>query len=190
MPFSEEPVIIENAFTFPIQYENNTGYHAAEMREVSDVVNHITETEKEFEHTITDDEPFSLDGYRNKEEVYGLVGEQHAESENNTVDSTGGTDHGTVDKHIDGAEGWIYIILPLKKVLPAAGDGFMEHIGRDEALIMVNHDGVDTHLYQTCKYATAYVIKQKTGASHRPLNYTAEHYQCKHIEKKMGEAAM
>ena len=76
----------------PVEDENQTENHSAEVCEVGYTAVGVENALEEFDGGKDDDEPFCFDG--NEEvEVDLLVGEHHAEGQEDSVDRTGGT-HG------------------------------------------------------------------------------------------------
>lgn len=107
---------VDGAFLFPVKDHEEAEQHSAEMGEVGHVVAGIhSDAFKQFDGTVSDDHPFGFDAHGDEHNVDEAVGEQHTESEEDTVDTTGCSDSGLIEEDVERTGGRIGVIHASEK---------------------------------------------------------------------------
>ena len=88
-PAAEEaPAAAAAVVLAPVEYEKQTEEHTAEVSHVGNVVASMAQSAKQFDYSVTHNEPFCLDGHRDRNDEKTFVGERHAKAEQYAIDGS------------------------------------------------------------------------------------------------------
>ena len=83
-------MIVLTLFMLPVQYHQESGKHSAQMSKVGYVIGcAASDAQTQFQNHITYNQPLGLDGERERYYEQLVVGECHAVTQKDAVDSTG-----------------------------------------------------------------------------------------------------
>ena len=140
-----------------------------------------------LQHTVCYHHPFCLDRDGYEKHVERKIRENHAESEQYTVDCAWCAYCGHIGQHIDFGKCGIHVIHPFAKSFGPFTDDFGNLCSGHARWQMVYPHGIYAFLYQSGPDPHGDVEKQESCRSEHAFECGAEHHQTEHIEEQMWD---
>ena len=169
--------IARRGMLLPVAYHEEAKHHAAQVGQMGHAVARRRERREEFNAGVDHHKPLRLDRNRQREDEDALLGENHAESQQNGIDGTRGTHRGPGIQQAGTVVGHCRHHCPRKlRNLLAGHQVELPKLGQ-----LLKKTGTDT---------ARNVIKKELFRTPYTLHHAAKHPQGKHVEEQVVPTAM